>query len=275
MRWGWSTIGPALGLRAARVADKGNEMLRHFVVGNGPPVLLVHGFALDARMWGPQVEALSGTFRVITVELPGFGASPVSAGARSASGALADALNVLVSEAAHVVGSSLGGAVAVDLALAYRRLVRSLTLLDALLLGRASGIRAWSEAVARAKAGEMAFARAAWLADDLFASFRTRPDVVTTVREMVADYSGAHWRGEVSTRFEVSDPIPRLPELDLPALVLSGTDDLPSFRAMSDEYARVLPRATREEIPGAGHLPNLERPDVVNARLARFFTAAH
>jgi len=250
-------------------------MLRHFVVGDGPPVLLVHGFSLDARMWAPQVAALCGAFRMISVDLPGFGPAPVSVGTRSASGALADVLSAVASEPAHVVGSSLGGAVAVDLALAFRGHVRSLTLVDALLLGQASGIRAWSEAVALAKAGDLARARAVWLGDDLFASLRTRSDALTAVREMVADYSGAHWRDQASTRFEVRDPKPRLAELDLPVLVLSGTDDLPSFRAMADEYARLLPQTTREEIAGAGHLPNLEKPDLINARLARFFPTAH
>jgi pimeloyl-ACP methyl ester carboxylesterase len=245
-------------------------MLRYVVEGEGATVLLIHGFALDARMWAPQLAALRGGFRVVTVDLPDFGPAPVSVGPHSAARAIADVLDAVDGAPAHVVGQSLGGAVAVDLALAFRARVRSLTLVDALLLGRASGIRGYADAAAHARAGEMDRARAAWLGDDLYAAARARPEVFAAVRAMAADYAGEHWRGRASTIFEVNDPAPRLAELDLPALVLCGALDLPTFRAMADEYASRLPRATRHEIAGAGHLANLEAPEAVNGHLLRF-----
>jgi 3-oxoadipate enol-lactonase len=248
-------------------------MLRHLVTGRGPTVLLIHGFALDARMWAPQVAALSGAFRVVAVDLPDFGPAPVSVGEKSAAQAVADVLDALDGGPAHVVGLSLGGAVAVDLALAFRERVRSLALIDALLLGRPAGIRSWANAAAHAKAGELEAARAAWVGDELFASARTRPELLAAVSAMTADYTGAHWCGRASTRFEVSDPAARLGELDLPALVLVGEHDLPTFRAMADEYAAALPRVTYEVLAGAGHLANLEVPDRVNALFSRHFSS--
>ena len=249
-------------------------MLRHTVDGSGPPVLLLHGFALDARMWRPQVRALAGAYRVITVDLPGFGPSPTGAGDATTARAIVDTLDALTSEPAHVAGLSLGGAVAVDLALAFPHRVRSLTLIDAVLLRHSPGARAWPAAAALAKEGKLSEAREAWLADPLFAAASARPDVLSVVREMVDDYSGDHWSGRATTRFEVTDPAARLAEIACPTLVLVGEHDLPSFRAMADAYAAAIARATLEVIPGAGHLASMEAPDAVNARMGRFLAEA-
>ena len=249
-------------------------MLRYSAEGSGPVVLLVHGFALDGRMWGPQVAALRDAYRVVTVDLPGFGPSPVDVGAQSAARALIDVLDKVTDRASHVVGLSLGGAVATDLALAFPASVRSLTLIDALLRGRPPGIKAWGEAASLAKQGNLTRARDAWLGDDLFAGARAHPQVLASVREMAADYDGGHWCDRATTRFEVGDPASRLGEIAAPALVLVGEHDLPTFRAMAGEYASALARASLQIIPGAGHLSNLEAPDLVNASLSRFFASA-
>jgi pimeloyl-ACP methyl ester carboxylesterase len=249
-------------------------MLRHFVEGRGPPVLFLHGFGLDARMWRPQVAALRASHCVITVDLPDFGPSPVSVGTQTAAGALVELLDAVTSGAVHVVGLSLGGAVAVDLALAFPTHVRSLTLIDTPLLGRRTGIGAWLDAAALAKAGNLDEAREAWLNDPLFACARVQPQVLASVREMTADYSGDHWRGIATTRFEVADPFPRLREIKVATMVLVGEHDLPSFHAEAEVYACEIPRAIRDVVAGAGHLANLEAADIVNAHLARFLASA-
>ena len=66
------------------------------------------------------------------------------------------------------------------------------------------------------------------------------------------------------------DPVPSLRKLDVPALVISGEMDIPSFMMMAEAYARTLPRARREIIQGAGHLANIERSDEWNALLRDF-----
>ena len=249
-------------------------MLRYATEGAGPVVLLVHGFALDGRMWRPQVAALRHAFRVVTVDLPGFGGSPAESGTDTAASALVDVLRVVTDEPAHIIGLSLGGAVATDLALAFPERVRSLVLIDALLLGRPSGIRAWADAAAFARGGDLERAREAWLGDDLFASARARSEVLASLREMARDYAGDHWCDRATTRFEIADPVSRLSEIRVPALVLVGEHDLPTFRAMADEYAAALPRATRAVVAGVGHMANLEAAPIVDAHLHRFLASA-
>src|SRR5258706_9074677 len=163
-------------------------------------------------MWKPQVDVFSGRHHVLTPDLPGFGPS-AEADERSVAQVLAQLCDSLEIRRAHVVALSLGGAVAIDFALSFPARVRSLTLVDALLRGRPSGIQAWSRCAAPAKEGRMEEATDAWLADPLFASARRQPQVFVRLREMALDYRGGHWTGRSSTRFEIEDPASRLGEI--------------------------------------------------------------
>ena len=244
--------------------------------GAGPAVLLVHGFALDGRAWQPQIAEFERDHRVVTVDLPGFGPRPAKEGpGTSDARAALDVLDALGIDRAHVVGHSLGGAVAFDLALAFPRRLMSLTLVDALLRGKPHGIAAWSRCAELARSGRQSEAIDVWLADPLFGAAVSLAAVADQLRAIVADYGGAHWRGEANTRFEHAEPPGvRLAEVRAPALVIVGDRDLPTFRAMSDEYAAALPDARKVVIAGSGHCPNLEAPARFNAALRGFLIPA-
>jgi pimeloyl-ACP methyl ester carboxylesterase len=220
-------------------------------------IVFLHGFGLDGRVWRAQREAFP---RSIAPDVPGFGSRQVDGTAD---------LGELEGEPrdAHVVGHSLGAAVAVDLALRLEGRVRSLTLVNPLLLGRAGKIASWPTCVERAKAGDIDGARKAWLDDALFSELNPAARVETTA--IVGDYRCAHWAGRTITGFRFTDPLEALAALELPVLVVSSQRDLPSFRAMADEYARVLPRA-KLEVLDAGHMAPLEKPDAFNVILRAF-----
>ena len=238
-------------------------------------MLFVHGFGLDARMWQPQIEALADKHRTIAVTLPGFGPNPTtSSDGVSAARAILEVLDSLNVERAHVVGHALGGAVAADFALAFPHRVRTLVLVAALLRGRNSGIASWTPAATLAREGNMTAAAKTWLADPLFASAMANPDLAPQLREFASDYGGAHWRDEITTTFESADPPgERLASITAPTLVVVGTEDLPTFRAMADEYATTVPRARKVELSGAGHMASLEASPAFNAALRNFFDA--
>jgi 3-oxoadipate enol-lactonase len=237
----------------------------------------MHGFGLDSRMWEPQLAGLRGRHRTIAIDLPGFArppSTPTVSGITAARAALEvlDSLNV---DRVHVVGHSLGGAVATDFALAFPHRVRTLVLVDALMRGKNAGIAAWSRCVELAKLGKLSDAMDAWLADPLFAPSIEQADVAARLRAMANDYDGAHWRDEISTTFENVDPptAKLLGELRAPTLVVMGERDLPGFRAMADEYASVLPNARKVVLPGVGHMPSLEAAEAFNTAVAAFFAA--
>ena len=235
-----------------------------------PALVFLHGFALDSRMWRRQVEAFAPDYRVLTLDLPGFGPQARELGEVDAGG-----------------GRAARARRREDRSRSFRRelvrrrgrdrlrppapgRVRSLTLTGPLLLGRRTGIEAWARCVALATEGDKATAAEIWLDDPLFEGLRNDEELFEELRQIVLDYGGHHWTGRVSAKWSDPDPVPNLRKLDVPALVISGEMDIPSFMMMAEAYARTLPRARREIVQAAGHLANIERPDEWNALLRDF-----
>jgi 3-oxoadipate enol-lactonase len=249
--------------------------LAYEVTGDGPPVVLVHGFGLDMRMWDPQVEQLAGRFRVVRYDCRGFGASgPFDpAHGYTHAGDLLALLDHLSIGPAVLAGLSFGGRVVMQAALAAPDRVRGLALLDAVFDGvpwDPASAEALDEATRQAQARGMLAGRAAWLAHPLFAAARQRPGVASALAAMVAGYPGQHWT--IRDPHLATEPRPHcaLDKLAMPALVAVGEHDVPCFREMSAALARGLPAAQFHVVADSGHMINMEQPGEVNALLSRF-----
>lgn len=239
-----------------------------------PAVVLLHGFALDSRMWRRQVDALQPTHRVVTIDLPGFGPQAREVGEVEPATEIGRALDVARLDRAHLIASSFGAAVAIDYAFEHPKRVASLTLAAPMMLGRKMGIESWQRCVSLANDGDRATAAEVWLDDVLFESIRHEDDLFDEIRQIVLDYGGHHWTGKVSSSWHEPEPMARLSALDIPTLIVSGEQDLPSFMLMAEAYAKALPRARREIVQGVGHHVTLEAPHVFN-ELVRTFVASN
>jgi pimeloyl-ACP methyl ester carboxylesterase len=221
-------------------------------------------------MWRAQVRELEATHRTLTVDLPGFGPNGAGAsGVHCPAEALLEVLDATGIERTHLFGHSFGGAVVVDFALAHPDRVLSLTMVDAPLLGRASGIAVWARCAELSRGGHYEEARRAWIADPLFAPARAIPKAMSALELMARDYACGHWAGRITSRWHFDDPASRLGEIRTPATVIDGEIDTPNFRAMAAEYAERLPHAQRVTLPGVGHMCNLEAPEVFNETMRR------
>jgi 3-oxoadipate enol-lactonase len=245
--------------------------------GSGVPVVLVHGFGLDQRMWDDQVAALAERYSVIRYDLRGYGRSslPVN-GPYSHADDLYDLLGALNARPAHIVGLSNGGRIAARFALAHPKAVRSLTLVDAALDGHAwsAGWQArWSAIAEAAKAGNLGRARRLWLDHPLFAPVREHPTAVTRLAEMVHAYSGWHWQ-HPDPGIAPDPPVnQRLGDIHAPTTVVVGERDLPDFQVIANTLASGIPGATKVVLPGAGHMCNMETPATFNDQLLSFLRA--
>lgn len=240
--------------------------------GAGPAVVCVHGFSLDTRLWAGQVGALTGAgYQVIRYDLRGFGQSSIPAGPYAHFTDLLALLDQLHLDQAHIMGLSLGGGVAVDFALAHPERALSLIAVDA-ALGGYPWTKDWGAPGRLARSAGLAEAKAAWLADELFAPALARPASAAPVRAMMADYSGWHWlnRDPEQTGKLAAPAYDRAAHLALPTLVIMGEHDHPDFHGAARHLEQQIPRARRVVLAGLGHLPNLEAPEVFNVPLLDF-----
>lgn len=248
------------------------------VDGAGATVVLVHAGIADARMWDPLVQRLLPGWRVVRHDLRGHGRSALPPGSFSHVDDLAAVLAATGGGPVHLVGASLGGRVALDLALARPAAVRSLVLLGAVVSGfepDAPAPRLWDAVVAADRADDLdALADAEarmWLADP--DGNRLPPGVLDLVRAMDRTALAAERSGIAEERPAVP-AVDRLGGLDRPVLVVDGDLDLPDIGLAADLLADRLPRVERVRLPGAAHLPALERPDEVAERLQAFWSGA-
>jgi len=250
------------------VLERPGARLVYEVAGDGPVVVLIHGFGLDMRMWDPQVGPLAARFKVVRYDCRGFGASgPLDpAVPYTHAGDLVALLDHLDLGRAVLAGLSFGGRVALQAALAAPDRVCGLALLDAVLDGvpwDPESARALDEVARQVRARGVRAGREAWLAHPLFAAARERPDLAAALAAMVAGYPGQHWLGQDPHR-ETRRPLDVLEGIAGPALVAVGERDVPGFREMSAVLARRIPGAAYHLLADAGHMVNMEQPAAIN-----------
>jgi len=251
-------------------------MLIYDEYGDGPAVVLIHGFPLNRQMWRPQAAALAAAgYRVICPDLPGFGESAPLAGvanmARYADAvvALLDRLGI---ERAVVGGMSMGGYVLLDLLARHpQRLAAALFLVTRAAADDAAGQQKRTALAAEVEAGNRTIVPETF-AGVLFApqTPKERPELVTEVREWMAKTPAPGLVGGLLAMRDRADYVDRLPQFKLPCLVVGAEQDV----AVPLDHARVLaaglPNAELRVIPGAGHMANLEQPERFNQALLEF-----
>ena len=238
------------------------------------PVLLIHGHTLDARMWQPQIAALEGHFEVIAPTLRGYGDSVQPEESVSHADDLIALLETRGLSRVHLVGLSLGGNIALEIAVRCPERVATLTLLDSSLKGFEPDAAQLEigHAVQRAfDTGGLEGARVAWLAAPLFAAARENSVLHQQLEAWVAEYSGWHWTHGVSPSAQIPDLSSRLAEVTAPTLIAVGERDTAYFQSVAHALRAGIANSRLETIAGAGHMVNFERPEIVNALLLEHF----
>jgi pimeloyl-ACP methyl ester carboxylesterase len=240
--------------------------------GEGPPLVLVHGVAGDAREWRLQIAGLADEFTVVAWDEPGAGRSsdvPADFGLAGYATALATLVETLGAPA-HVCGLSWGGTVALEL---YRRrpdLVATLVLADTYAGWK--GSLPDRELRARVAGAERMLAAPAKTFDPTLPGLFAREpphDVIELVDAVAADVRPDSLRVALSAMAE-ADLRDVLPSIVVPTLLVWGELDARSPLSVAREFARAIPRTELVIIPGAGHMSNLERPDEFNAAIRAF-----
>jgi len=260
-----------------RDLDAAGQRLRilEMGTGSGTPVLLLHGFGADLNSWMFTQPVLAESARTIALDLPGHGGSAKDVGAGDAdalTGAVDAALAALGIERAHLVGHSLGGAVAAALAARRPDRVASLTLIATAGLGpeiNPAFIDGFIRAARRKDATEVL----QLLVHDPALVSRTmvedvlrykRLDGVPAALETIAHAWFAGGR-------QTLDLVAAITALTIPVQVIWGRDDRIIPVAHAEALAARLPRGQQVHILAqAGHLPHMEKSGEVNRLIRRF-----
>jgi 3-oxoadipate enol-lactonase len=252
---------------ATREARNGSVRLAYDVRGQGPPLVLVQGLGVGRWGWEPVADRLARRFRVITVDNRGVGASDSPPGPYSARVMAEDVLAVLDDAgvaAASVVGTSLGGMVAQELALAHPGRVDRLVLVATIPGGRLTAPMSFRTAYLLTwgplMAGE---ARLRGFVNQTLGpgTLRRRPEVV----ERLMAQKRAHPQSEPAWRAQAAagvlfDPRGRQRRIATPTLIVQGTADQVVNPANGELLAELIPDACLEYVDGAGHLLYWDEP---------------
>jgi pimeloyl-ACP methyl ester carboxylesterase len=245
------------------------------VYGEGTPVVLLHAFPLDSRMWLPQVEGLAG-YQALVPDLRGFGAARAMAGERSPIDLLADDVACLLDDRrldrVVLCGLSMGGYVALAFARRHPERLGGLVLLDTKAGPDSEAARGERLAMAdRVRAEGVGFVPELMLPQLLGeTSRRERPEVVERVTETILDQDPGGIAAAQRGMAERPDSTPSLAGIDVPTLVIVGAEDELAGPGEARTIAAAVRDARLVQVPGAGHLVNLEQPAAVNDVLLDF-----
>jgi pimeloyl-ACP methyl ester carboxylesterase len=251
----------------ARLNRDGVE-LYYEVHGEGPALLLTHGYSATSQMWRGQIEPLSKNHTLIVWDMRGHGQSdyPDDPGAYSEAATVADMaalLDAAGAETAIVGGLSLGGYMSLAFHLAHPERVRALVIIDTGPGYRKDEPReAWNQTALRTAAryeSEGLGRLAAGSVEMRTSTHRSADGLALAARGMLTQKDAR--------------VIDSLPAVAVPSLVVVGANDTP-FLAASDYMAAKIPGARKAVIADAGHAANIDQPEAFNAAILAFLETA-
>ena len=252
--------------------------LHYETSGSGPnTVVLVHGFPLTSQMWRAQIDALaSDGWRVVAVDLPGFGGSP--GGIESVEQAADDVLGVIDElglDRVVLAGFSMGGYVAFAFVRRHAARLRALMLVDTRAEADTEEGRQGRHATAKIAreqgARPVVDAMLPRLVAD--ATLNGRPDVVARVLDIAAGATAEGIAKALEAMAARPSSVELLPQIAVPTLVIAGHDDVLVPVAASELMAREIPDARLVIIPDAGHSAPIEQPEAVNVAMREFLAS--
>lgn len=253
-----------------------NLVLAYDENGSGRPLVLIHGYPLNRKIWQPQLQSLTDAARVIAPDLRGSGESDVPPPPYSIERLADDVAELLddlkIDEPAVIAGLSMGGYVA--LAFYRRHMARAAGLILAATragadseAGKAN--RDKSIALAKEKGAD---AIAESMLPKMLApeTYRAKPGLVQEVRHIMASSPLDGVIGDLEAMRDRPDATELLGGILKPVLVIHGQEDqlIPPSEAEAT-YGR-LPNARLALVPGAGHLVNMEQPEAFEAEVRTF-----
>jgi 3-oxoadipate enol-lactonase len=238
------------------------------VAGDGPELVLLHEGICDSRMWDPQWEKYAQSHRLMRLDFRGFGQTPLESGPFASARDVLGLMDRHGFERAALVGVSVGGRVALEVAVAAPDRVSALVLVGPGLPGHdwSKEMHAiWEAEEAALREGDLDTAVDVVLRTWVAGPDRELEAVDPGVRDRVAEMQRRAFELQASIEDDeellVEDLAQRLGEIQVPTLVLVGAEDVPDIQAIAERLAREIAGARLERIADTAHVPSMEQPE--------------
>lgn len=244
---------------------------------SAPAVVLIHSLATHSEVWAHQVPAWSVNFRVVCVDLPGHGRSAAAEAGLTLDAMAAQVLAVLdhlqIAKAAFV-GISLGGMVAQAVALNHAHRVTALVIAHAGARTDATVREIWDQRIAQFEAGGMQSLSRPTLERWFPRAFSESSPI--TMAWMAGLIEATDPRGYVMAirAIQALDHLDRLPQVQVPTLVLAGQADAAVPSAVASLVAQRIPNAQLRLLEDTGHIGNVQQPVLFTETVGQFLRSA-
>lgn len=256
--------------------------LYYETAGDGEPIVLIHAGIANLNLWDAQWQALAQQYRVVRYDMRGYGRSADVWETPTHRQDVVDLMAELGIEKAHLIGCSLGGEIALDVALEQPERVASLILYSATPGGfemQGAPPPAVFAMIAALQSGDMASAARAQNEMSVTGVNRSPDAVDATVREQVFQMTrSAFERGNAMPTAGdalTSPAVERLNEVQAPTLLIVGEVDHSELHRAAEQMANGIPHAHKQVavVKNAAHLPNMEQPERFNDVVSGFLAA--
>jgi 3-oxoadipate enol-lactonase len=242
--------------------------------GDGPPLVLIHGFPLDRRIWQAQVEKLPLSIRLLVPDLRGHGASPLPPGPCTIEDYARDVLELMDGAKAKrfaVAGHSMGGYIVFALLRLAPERIAGAALVSSRALPDSEEVRKTRETVAQRAEKE----GPGFLAETMPARAVGADPTPAVLRTLKTIMGSAQPRGVAAAARAMAgrpDATPNLGRISCPTVVLAGRQDKIIPPSESEAMAKAIPGAKLVWCERSGHVPMLEEPDLVTRELGALVT---
>lgn len=239
--------------------------------GKGSPIVFLHGFTLDRRMWRRQVDYFKSSYRTIVYDSRGHGKSGCPKTNYSREDRVID-LHYFVDRLGlkkfHLVGLSMGGATALGYAIDYPKTLLSLTLVDT-AAGGYSPPSKYKDMRDLAQKLPVEDIKRRWQKSTLFYYANKNPELKAEMSEMMDGHCGNLWTDPKRGTYQDRDDVSLSKRIKLPTLIYVGEKDR-YFIPLAKTLHENITGSEIEIIPDVGHMSNMEAPERFNFRLEQF-----
>ena len=250
--------------------------LAYEITGKGLPLILIHGWTFDSKIWSSQVPEFGQHYQTITYDRRGYGESDGKPDLRKDLEDLNDLLNHLAINSAYLLGMSQGGRIALRYSITHPERVKALILQCAPLdgydpKGREKDQIPLAHYSTLAKQGQIDTVRDEWMNHPLMQIPSSKLSVKKQVREIINRYSGEDLTENIIERMAFTINIAKnLQQITMPTLIIEGNEETSLLKDVANKLHEGIQGSKKVFIKGNGHLINLIEPKKYNQAVINF-----